>query len=133
MELLKNNEMNKFTKKIASITKLIANKTAKSQAKRETNYQAEKEKMDKEVRGVERVLQKPKTKTKHGDTEAPTFEVEFVKDYRNFPEAWSAGLKKLIQMVETHMKKKPKHPPLLLRKILFVVPLLFSVSSRCYT
>ena len=63
--------------------------------------------MDKEVRGVEREVCRPKLKTKHGDTEAPTYEVEFVKDYRNFIEAWEAGVKKLIQMTEAHMNKAP--------------------------
>ncbi len=54
MELLKKNEMKKFAKKFGTITKQVSNKTAKTQAKRETKYQAEKEEMDKTVRGVER-------------------------------------------------------------------------------
>ena len=105
--LLENNEMNKFTKNFGSITKQVSNKTAKAAAKRETKYQAEKEEMDKTVRGVERVVLKPKLKTKDKGTEAPTYEVEFVKDYRNFEEALEAGVKKLIKLTEEHMKAKP--------------------------
>ncbi len=62
--------------------------------------------MDKEVRGVERDVFRPKLKTTHGETEAPTYEVEIIRDYRNTMEAWDAGVKKLIQMTEAHMKKK---------------------------
>ncbi len=63
--------------------------------------------MDKTVRGVEREVFRPKIKTKDGGTEAPTYEVEFIRDYRNVLEAWEAGEKKLIQMTEKNMKNKP--------------------------
>ena len=43
--------------------------------------------MDKEVRGVEKVIFKPKTKISNKETEAPTYEVEFIRDYRNILEA----------------------------------------------
>ncbi len=107
MVLLQNNEMKKFAKKFAGIRKLVSNKTAKTQMKRDAQYQVEKEKMDKEVRGIENKVFKPRLKTTHGETEAPTYEVEFRSDYRNIMEAWEAGEKKLIQMTEAHMKNKP--------------------------
>ncbi len=75
--------------------------------RRDAKYQVEKEKMDKEVRGIEKVIFKPKLKTTNGKTEAPTYEVEFVRDYKNIMEAWNAGEKKLIQLTEAHMKTKP--------------------------
>ena len=106
MDLLKSNELNKFKKNFADISKLATTKSGKTKAKRETKYQAEKEIMDKEVRGVEREVFKPKLKTSNGETEAPTYEVEFLRDYTNIGEAWDAGVKKLTQMTETHMKKK---------------------------
>ena len=107
MNFLENNEMEKFGKKWATVDIQASKKTAKVTAKRETKYQAEKEEMDKVIRGVERVVLKPKLKTKDRGTEAPTYEVEFLKDYRNFEEAWEAGVKKLIKMTEEHMKTKP--------------------------
>ncbi len=110
MDLLVSNDLNKFKKSFANISKLAAKKSGKIQAKRETKLQAEKEEMDKVVRGVkrvERVATKPKTRTKDKGTEAPTYEVEFIKDYYVFGAAWEAGNKKLIKMIEEHMKTKP--------------------------
>ena len=75
--------MKKFTKNFAGIRKLVSNKTAKTQAKRDAKYQVEKDNMDKEVRGVENKVFNPRLKTTHGGTEAPTYEVEFRRDYRN--------------------------------------------------
>ena len=93
MDLLKSNELNKFKKSFANISKLATKKSGKTKAKRETKYQAENEIMDKEVRGVEREVFKPKLKTSNGETEAPTYEVEFLRDYRNIGEAWDAVVK----------------------------------------
>ena len=107
MDLLKDNEMKAFTKKFAGISKLVSNKSAKTKVKRDAKYQVEKDKMDKEVRGVENKVFKPRLKTTRGGTEAPTYEVELLRDYRNIMEAWEAGEKKLIQMTEAHMKNNP--------------------------
>ena len=107
MELLKNNKMKKFGPYSQGVTNQATTRIAKAGAKRETKYQAEKEAMDKVIRGVERVVNKPKLNTKDGDTEAPTYEVEFIKDYFAFGEAWEAGVKKLIKLTEAHMKTKP--------------------------
>ncbi len=52
MDLLKANEFNKFTKKFASISKLVSNKAAKQTVKREARELVEQEEMDKVVRGV---------------------------------------------------------------------------------
>ena len=107
MDLLKDNEMKNFTQKVAGISKLVSTKTAKTKVKRDAKYQVEKEEMDKVVRGVENRVFKPRVNTINGGTAAPTYEVEFRRDYRNIMEAWEAGEKKLIQMTEAHMKNKP--------------------------
>ena len=73
----------------------------KATAKRQTKNQKETEEMDQLVRGVEREVFRPKTKITHGETEAPTYEVEFLRDYRNIEEAWNAGVKKIIKMTES--------------------------------
>ena len=101
MELLKGNEMKKFSKKFAGISKLVSKKTAKTTARRDAKHLMEKEEMDRTVRGVEREVFRPRIKTKDGETEAPTYEVEFIRDYRNIIEAWEAGEKKLIQLTES--------------------------------
>ena len=63
--------------------------------------------MDKVVRGVENLIHKPKIKISDQETEAPTYEVEFLRDYRNIMEAWEAAEKKLIRMTAAHMKNRP--------------------------
>ncbi len=107
MDLLKANEFNKFTKKFASISKLVSNKSAKRAVKREAREFAEQEKMDREVKGIEKVVYKPTIKISGKGTEAPTYEIEFKRDYRNIVEAWEAAERKLIKMTEEHMKNKP--------------------------
>jgi hypothetical protein len=107
MDLLKANDFNKFKKKFASIAKLVTTKQAKTAARRETRNAAEQAKMDQTVRGVEREVYKPRLKYFNAGTEAPTYEVQFIKNYTNIGEAWDSGVKKLIQMTEKHMKTKP--------------------------
>ncbi len=75
--------------------------------KRDARDAIEQEKMDKVVRGVENIAYKPKIKISDQETEPPTYEVEFIRDYRNIMEAWEAAEKKLIRMTEAHMKNKP--------------------------
>ena len=107
MKFLENNEMEKFSKKWGTIDTAGTKKRTRDTERRETRNAKEAEEENKLVRGIEREVFKPKLKTKDGGTEAPTYEVEFVKDYRNFEESWEAGLKKLIRMTEAHMKTKP--------------------------
>ena len=59
------------------------------------------------IRVVENKIYKPKVKIQFADTEAPSFEIEFLKRYRVFEEAWDAGVKKLTKLIENHMKTKP--------------------------
>ncbi len=99
--------VNQLTKKFANIIKLMSNKDIKRKVKKEAKDAVEQEIMDKVVRGVENIAYKPKIKITDKDTEAPTYEVEFLRDYRNINEAWEAGEKKLIRMTATHMKDKP--------------------------
>ncbi len=40
-------------------------------------------------------------------TEAPSYEVQFKKDFKRLEEAWKAGVKRIIAMTELHMKNKP--------------------------
>ena len=50
---------------------------------------------------------KPKINIKFPETEDPSFEIEFVKKYRIFDEAFDAGVRRLIKLIEKHMKTKP--------------------------
>ena len=106
-DLLKANDLKNFRKKYANIVTLAKKKTGKKQAKRDEKTRIETEETDKKVRAVERVVFKPTLKTRKQDTEAPSYEVEFKRDYTNFNEAWDNGKKLLIKMIEKHMEQKP--------------------------
>ncbi len=98
MELLKANKMKEFTTKYANITKLVSKKTKKQKVRKDARDAVEQEEMDKVVRGVENIAYKPNIKISDKETEPPTYEVEFKRDYRNIMEAWEAAEMKLIRM-----------------------------------
>ena len=68
----------------------------------------EEDEEDKQIiRVVEHNIHQPKVSIHFADTEAPSFEIEFLRTYRMFEEAWDGGVKKLIKLTESHMKTKP--------------------------
>ena len=110
LDLLASNnksDLNKCSKKFSTIMSQTAKKDAKKQVKRKAVALKEEEEEQKIITVVERKIFKPKVNIKHGDTEAPSFEIEFVKKYRIFDEAFDAGVKRLIKLTENHMKTKP--------------------------
>ena len=82
-------------------------KNITKQIKRKAVALKEEEEEKQSIRVVENKIYKPKVKVQLGDTEAPSFEIEFLRTYRMFEEAWDAGAKKLIKLTENHMKTKP--------------------------
>jgi hypothetical protein len=106
-DLLKSNDLNKFGKFYSRITSLATVKQGKKQVKREERNRVEKEETDRVIKTVEREVFRPRLITRKQETEAPSYEVEFKKDYFNASEAWEAGNKALIRMIEKHMEKKP--------------------------
>ena len=48
---------------------------------------------------------RPNLKTRKQETEAPSYEVEFKRDYTNFNKVWDNGKKLIIKMIEKHMVK----------------------------
>jgi hypothetical protein len=105
--LIKTDNLKEFRKKFANIVKLDTKNLRKKQAVRDVKNRAEKEETDKKVREIERVVYKPNLITRKQETEAPSYEVEYKRDYTNFTEAWEAGNKSLIRMIERHITKKP--------------------------
>ena len=87
------------------------NQTAKKDVtkhiKRQRAAMQEDEEDKQRIRVVENKIYKPKVKIQFADTEAPSFEIEFLKTYRVFEEAWDAGAKKPTTLNENHMKTKP--------------------------
>jgi hypothetical protein len=62
--------------------------------------------MAKVVAAVDRKVNKPDIKTKSWESEAPSSEVVFKRDFEQFDEAWKAGSKLLIKTVEAPMTQK---------------------------
>ena len=98
LDLLNSNaktDYNKCSKKFATITNQTTNKNVTKQIKRKAVSMKEEEEEKQIIRVVEHKIYKPKVKIQFADTEAPSFEIEFLKRYRVFEEAWDAGAKKL--------------------------------------
>ncbi len=55
-------------------------KTATKQVKRKAAAVKEEEEYQKLIKVIEKKIFKPKVSIKHGDTEAPSFEIEFIKN-----------------------------------------------------
>jgi len=83
------------------------NKNITKQIKRKAVALKEEEEDEQLIQVVEHKIYKPKVSIKFADTEAPSFEIECLKTYRMFEQAWDAGVKKLIKLTEHHMKTKP--------------------------
>ena len=75
--------------------------------KRTAVARTEEEEEKQLIKVVEYNIHKPKVSITFADTEAPIFEIEFLKTYRTCEEAWDAGVNKLIKRFENHMKTKP--------------------------
>ena len=91
-----------YGKILPSISKQVTLQIAKKTAQREENKQV----VDELVRVVDRQVHRATIKTKNWESEAPTSEVQFVRAYKGFNEAWRAGYKHLINAVEQHLTKK---------------------------
>ena len=104
-ELIKADNIKEFRNQFSNIVKLDTKSQGKKQAQRDVKSRAEKEETDKKVREIERVVYKPNLITRKQETEAPSYEVEYKRDYTNFTEAWEAGSKSLIRMIERHITR----------------------------
>ena len=58
------------------------------------------------VAAVDRKVHKPNINTKNWESEAPSSEMVFKRDFEQFDEAWKAGYELLHNSVEQHMTKK---------------------------
>ena len=110
LDLLNSNvktDFNKFSKKFVTISGQITNKNVTKQLKQQTKKMKEDEEERQIIKVIDRKISKPKVQIKYGETEAPTFEIEFIKVYKEFKEAWGAGVRRLIKLTENHLKTKP--------------------------
>ena len=103
---LMNNNITEFRNKYADAIVGIGTQMAKQATKREATMVAHKKVENDLVRVVDRAVHRPTIKTKNWESESPTTEVQFVRDYKNFNAAWNAGYKRLISVVEQHLTKK---------------------------
>ena len=103
---LMNNNLTEFKDKYADAILGIGRQVAKQKDKREATKEAQKIKEDDFVRVADRTVHRPTIKTRNWESEAPSTEIQFVRDYKNFDAAWNAGYKRLIQAVEQHLTKK---------------------------
>ncbi len=90
-DLLKSDDLNKFRKKYANIIKLPTKKQGKKQTKKEERNRIETEETAKKVKTIEREVFRPRFTTRNQETEAPSYEAEYKRNYTNFDEAWEAG------------------------------------------
>jgi hypothetical protein len=58
------------------------------------------------VEKVEEEIHKLGIRTKNWDSEAPSTEIKFKRDYKDFNDAWAAGSKLVIKAVSAHLTKK---------------------------
>ena len=105
--LLKSNDIKKFKTYYSRVISLATTQMGKKQGKREERERVEKVETDKAIKTVEREVYRPRLITRKQETEAPSYEVEFKKDYYNASEAWEAGNRALSKMIEKHMANKP--------------------------
>ena len=110
LDLLNSNtktDFNKFSKKFTTIMNQTTTNTITKQIKLKAVALKEEAEEKQLIKVVEHKIYKPKVSIQFADTEAPSFEIEFLKRYRVFEEAWDAGVKKLTNLTENHMKTKP--------------------------
>ena len=106
--MLESNDLNKFQRKFATIVKAIPIKQTKQKARKEVKTKKLDEELAKVVQVAERRVYRPNIKTKHWESESPSSEVVFKKDFTLFDEAWKAGYPLLVKTVIAHMEQK--HP-----------------------
>jgi len=98
-------DFHKVSKKFTTIMNQTTTNTLTKQIKRQSVALNEEEYEKQLTHFVEHNIYKPKVSINFADTEAPRFEIEFLKTYRMFEEAWDVGVKKLIKLTGYHMKK----------------------------
>ena len=108
LDLLESNDLSKFQRKFATMVKAIPIKQTKQKARKEVKTKKPDEELAKVVKVAERRVYRPNIKTKHWESESPSSEVVFKKDFTLFDEAWKAGYPLLVKIVIAHMEQK--HP-----------------------
>jgi hypothetical protein len=90
------------------MVKTIPIRQTKQKAKQEARNKKQDEEIAKVVKVADRRVHRPEIKTKSWESEAPSSEVFFKKDFELFDEAWKAGYPLLVKTVIAHMEQK--HP-----------------------
>ena len=106
LELLNSNtktDFNTFSKKFSTIMHQATKKDVTTHIKRQRTAMKEDEEDREIIRVVDNKIYKPKVKIQFGETEAPSFDIEFLRTYRMFEESGDGGVKKLIKLTENHM------------------------------
>jgi hypothetical protein len=106
MNSLKANEFNEFKRKYADIAMTIPIKQAKKTAAREKKEKVIDDNLAEAVIKLDNKIHRPGITTKNWESEAPSVEINFKRDYKDFNDAWAAGSKLLIKEVSAHLTKK---------------------------
>ena len=103
-----------MSKEVRNHRETIPTKQTKQKARKEVKTKKLDEEFAKVVQVAERRVYRPNIKTKHWESESPSSEVLFNKDFTLFDEAWKAGYPLLVKTVIAHMEQK--HPNMKLDK-----------------
>ena len=114
MDLLKSNDINKFSKEFAKLTSHIPIKINKQRAKENERNEALDAEIEVAVKKLDKKIHRPHVHTTHWETAAPSSKVVLKRDFRNFDDAWRAAFKLLVKIVETHLTSKHNNLKLML-------------------
>jgi hypothetical protein len=81
-------------------------KQAKKTAAREKKEKVIDDNLAEAVIKLDNKIHRPSITTKNWESEAPSAEINFKRDYKDFNDAWKAGSKLLIREVSAHLTKK---------------------------
>ena len=106
MDSLKANDLNEVTRKFAKIAMTIPIKHAKKKATQDKKNHIIDDKLAEIISKVDEKIHRPGIRTKNWESEAPSTEIRFKRNYKDFHDAWAEGSKLLIKAVSAHLTKK---------------------------
>jgi hypothetical protein len=106
MDSLKANDFDEFKRKYADMVLAVPIKNAKKRARREKKETVIDDKVADIITKVDNKIHRPGIRTKNWESEAPSTEIHFKRNYKDFNDAWKEGSKLLIKAVSAHLTKK---------------------------
>jgi hypothetical protein len=106
MDSLNANDFNEFRRKYADVALAAPIKEAKKNARRDSKKAAVDDKVAEIITKVDNQILRPGIRTKNWESEAPSTEIKFKRNYKDFNDAWKEGSKLLIKAVSAHLTKK---------------------------